>query len=645
MIIHYEKANKAALKDYNQKMHKGDYPYIPVLDHATRFVPVKREVYMGLLDIPLELVVGTVTAARANSFASNFMPLLDKASEFADKWEAVSRWHLQEGINDPIKVYEFMDRFYVLEGNKRVSVLKYFDAVSVPANVYRVVPEYNAEDKAIRTYYEFMHFYDLCGLNVISFSEEGSYKEFVRLLGYSDSERWSEDEILAVRSLYNRFQLALDDLKKKKLPVSTSDALLRLLKLYEYGTLYEDSVTQLKERILHVWDELTVLQEEEAVELKLDPVDTEAGPGPVKQVMQILSPGKNRHKIGFVHDKNPQTSGWTNAHEMGRTHMASVYPELAMESYMDALADGSGETAIRKAITEGCDIIFTTSPKLLEASVKLAVEFPQVHILNCSLNTSYKSVRTYYGRLYEAKFLAGLLAGAMSPDGRIGYVADYPLQGMIANINAFALGVQMVNPRARVKLLWSHLQNGPDFNKELETLSVISQKEMIGVAQSSKDFGLCLIEDGEKKSLAVPIWKWGTYYVKIYENICNGLWKTEEDRRALNYWWGLSAGVVDILMDVNLPAGVKKLTEQIMRNIKHGDLIPFSGILKTADGVMITHDDYTVIEPKEIVAMDWLLENVEGRIPSMSELTEDAKALVRLQGVAGVEDEDTDHRG
>ena len=107
----YDKANKLAVKNYRQKLGRGEYPYLPVLDHITQYASVRREVYLGLMDIPLSLVVGTATEARANAFASNFMPLLERDSEFAIKWDHLCDWHMENGIADPIKVYEFMDRF------------------------------------------------------------------------------------------------------------------------------------------------------------------------------------------------------------------------------------------------------------------------------------------------------------------------------------------------------------------------------------------------------------------------------------------------------------------------------------------------------------------------------------------------------
>lgn len=636
----YDKANKLAVKNYRQKLGRGEYPYLPVLDHITRYTGVKREIYLGLMDIPLELVVGTATEGRANAFASNFMPLLDRKSEFAMKWDSLCDWHLNEGINDPIKVYEFMDRFYVQEGNKRVSVLKYYDAVSVPANVYRIVPEYREDVEQIRIYYEFMKFFDLTGLNLIWFSKEGSYKALIRETGNSDTERWTEEQILALRSLYNRVALSFEE--KKKGDINVSDAMLKLIQIYDYESLCEDSAEQLKEKINKAWEEMLVLGEQETIDLKLDPV--EKNTSAVKQVINIINPAKPRYVIGFVHDKNPRTSGWTNAHELGKAHLENLYPGLQTHSYMDAMEDGKGEAAIRRAVEDGCNIIFTTSPKLLDASVKVAIDCPNVRILNCSLNTSFKTVRTYYGRMYEAKFLAGLVAGAMSPDDKIAYVADYPLFGMISNINAFALGVQMTNPRARISLIWSKLKNGVDWEKELEGISVISQQEMTCSNSRFKDFGLCYLKDGERQGLAIPVWDWGKYYERIFENIRHGVWKSEEETRALNYWWGLSAGVVDTILSLDVPSGVKKLVAQMGENIKRGDFKPFSGILKAQNGVEITHHEYTLISPKDIMTMDWLLENVDGRIPQMSEFQEEAKEVVRVQGVTGVGDEDTGDR-
>ena len=139
----YLKAQKLALRDYREKMLAGQSPFLPVLDDILQNVPVENQIPLGQVDIPLNLLVGTKTTGRTAAFASNFMPLLDLKTEFATKWVNLCLSHLEEGIRDPIRCYEYMGRFYVQEGNKRVSVLKFFDASSILGNVTRVVPQYS----------------------------------------------------------------------------------------------------------------------------------------------------------------------------------------------------------------------------------------------------------------------------------------------------------------------------------------------------------------------------------------------------------------------------------------------------------------------------------------------------------------------
>ena len=132
--------------------------------------------------------------------------------------------------------------------------------------------------------------------------------------------------------------------------------------------------------------------------------------------------------------------------------------KVTTECYENLTRD-LAEKAIADAIQKGCNIIFTTTPEFVQASVQAAIAHPEVKILNCSLNTSHRYIRTYYARMYEAKFLMGAIAGAMAENGQLAYIADYPIFGTIANINAFALGAKMVNPRAQIYLEWSTLKD------------------------------------------------------------------------------------------------------------------------------------------------------------------------------------------
>ena len=153
----YLEALRRGKKEQKKCLTLGRFPYLPVLDEILTQQNILTEQNLGLVQIALDHVVGTSTKGRTYAFAANFMPILDERSEFAYKWEALADAQVNEGIRDPIKVYEFMNRFYVVEGNKRVSVLKYFGADRIAANVIRKIPA-PSEDLDVKLYYEFMKF-------------------------------------------------------------------------------------------------------------------------------------------------------------------------------------------------------------------------------------------------------------------------------------------------------------------------------------------------------------------------------------------------------------------------------------------------------------------------------------------------------
>lgn len=133
---HYQRALRAGQKEQRQHIQCGTSAYLPVLDEILPDYTTAGEVNLGMIEIPMDKVVGTKTKGRTNAFAANFMPLLAVDSEFGFKWRSLCEAHLSDaGIRDPISCYEFLGRFYVQEGNKRVSVLKYFGATAVSANV------------------------------------------------------------------------------------------------------------------------------------------------------------------------------------------------------------------------------------------------------------------------------------------------------------------------------------------------------------------------------------------------------------------------------------------------------------------------------------------------------------------------------
>ena len=295
--------------------------------------------------------------------------------------------------------------------------------------------------------------------------------------------------------------------------------------------------------------------------------------------------------------------------------------------------------AIEQAIADGNEMIFTTSPEFLSASLRVAVNHPEIKILNCSLNASHKYIRTYYGRMYEAKFLIGVLAGVMTDTNKIGYIADYPIFGMTANINAFALGVKMVNPKAKIYLEWSTLKENEhiDLTAKLYSLGAtyISHQDMIIPRKISRQFGLFRVNGETPVNLAFPAWNWGKYYERIIRNVQNGIWNTEEKsdaNKALHYWWGMSADVIDVIWSSAVPDETRHLLDTLRNAIRNYDFNPFDGILHAQQG-LISKDANHTLTPREIISIDWLLDNIIGRIPTANELREDAQNVVRQEGI------------
>ncbi len=625
-LVDYEKAYRMGKKE-------GGTP--AVLDDILkeRNITASGGIPLGLVQIPAEQIVGTKSAARSAAFSKGFYPLLKADTEFAAKWMALYQAHLDEGIREPVKAYEFMNRFYIEEGNKRVSVLKFVGAVSVLGTVTRIIPPHS-EDKETRIYYEFMDFYHLSGVNYIWFSQPGSFAKLQYLLGKRPDEEWSDDDKLDFSSAYTRFSAEFEARGGKKLEVLPGDAFLSFIGLYGYEVIKNMTAAELKEKLAKSWDEFKLLRTEQSLELQMDPADEK---DIKKNIFERLFPiSVPKQKVAFIHEETAETSAWTYAHELGRLHLQQMFSDQVSTACYDNGSEENAEELLEAAVQNGSNLIFTTSPIFLKASLKAAIEHPEVKILNCSLNTSHRHIRTYYGRMYEPKFLMGAIAGALSENGKIGYIANYPIFGMAASINAFALGAKMVNPRAKIYLEWSTLKNH-DVEQSFAQKGIryISGRDMIAPDSANRQFGLYRMGENGPWSLAMPVWHWGKFYEKMIWNIMDGSWKYDDasnETKGLNYWWGMSAGIVDVICSQHLPIGTARLIELLKKTICSGEFNPFSGILYSQQGI-VQKDAGKALSPEDIITMDWLAENVIGSIPQKDALVEKAKAVVSLQGL------------
>ena len=561
----YIKAQRMGKRDYQLRMMKGLPPTLEVLDDILPPKGSYSEVPLGLVQIPMDLIVGTKTGGRSSAFAGNFMPILKDNTEFAIKWALLSTAHVTEGIREPVKAYEYMNKFYILEGNKRVSVMKYYDAVSIPGEVIRIIPP-RTKEKENRIYFEFLDFYEVSKVNYIWFSNTGSFGKLLTVMKKKPDEVWTEEERLLFSSVYSRFLGEYTARGGKELSITPGDAFLSFVTLYGYQAVCDKTMSELKNLVAKSWEEFTLLQSGKEIDLKLAPTEEKK-----TLLSRILSMSSTKLKAAFIYAKTPGTSAWTYAHELGRLHLEQTFPDEVSTVVYENVTLTNIEVCMESAIKSGCNLVFTTSPAFAQASLKAAIAYPDVRILNCSLNTSHRYIRTYYARMHEAKFLMGAIAGAMAENNRLLYLEDYPIYGSVANINAFALGAKMINPRVKVYLEWTSRKRF-DLYELIRNLrpDCISGKDMVIPEEATRSFGIYRQEGDYTQSLAMPLWHWGRFYELLIRTIMDGTWKSDDKapgKKAINYWWGMSAGVVDVICSKNKTSGRPAQTVDHIRAI------------------------------------------------------------------------------
>ena len=239
-------------KEYQHRISHGEKPTLLVLDDILPSKGSYAEIPLGLVQIPLEQIVGTKTNSRCNAFASNFMPILDEGSEFAQKWSDLSTSVEVDGLREPVKAYEYMNQFYIEEGNKRVSVSKYFDGISIPGTVTRLVPK-RTDDKDSKIYYEFLDFYELSKINYIGFTREGSFLKLQELVGKEPLEAWSDDDRMNFYSIFYRFKKEYES-KKTDLTITTGDAFLSFMEVQGYANKCKFYGDEKKKMISKTWE-------------------------------------------------------------------------------------------------------------------------------------------------------------------------------------------------------------------------------------------------------------------------------------------------------------------------------------------------------------------------------------------------------
>jgi len=307
---YYAKARQKGLKACQIAISKNQDPYLPVLEEKLPNLNALDRLSLGIQSVPLDRVVGSVSRGRSFAFANNFMPILEENSEFASKWSALYESVEMEGLRDPAKMLEYMGYYYLIEGNKRVCVMKAVGAEYIEADVTRVIPlpkdtpEYTA-------YTEYCAFSKATGLYDLFLSRPGAYDRLSNLPGVRSGDEWTSDDVLSLRKIYHYFYSAYHTVLQDHPALPCGDAFLRWLLAFGYQDMRDASLLEVEKSIRLMAEEFRIRGD--AVSLVMD----HTGRLPSPSLLQSLF-HPSRIKAAFLYTNPIESSAWNYWHDLGR---------------------------------------------------------------------------------------------------------------------------------------------------------------------------------------------------------------------------------------------------------------------------------------------------------------------------------------
>jgi len=328
-------------------------------------------------------------------------------------------------------------------------------------------------------------------------------------------------------------------------------------------------------------------------------------------------------KAAFVYIGPPGDLGWTYEHDRGRLILEDELGEAVETTYIEDVPEGPDATrVVRQYAQEGWDVIFTTSFGYMEPTHEVAEEFPNVIFEHCSGFMTRENMATYFGRMYQPRYLSGIVAGEMTESNIIGYAAAFPIPEVIRGINAFALGVRSVNPDAEVRVVWTNTWYDPVVEREAaealldEGADIIAQHQDTTEPQkaAAERDALSIGYDSDMADfvgdtvLTSPQWDWGTYYVDTVQDIIDGTWETHQ------FWGGLETGIVKLAeMSPLVPEDVVEQVTSERDRITDTDWDVFCGPINDQDGNEAVADGECMSD-EDMLNMDWFVEGVVGEL-------------------------------
>lgn len=347
-----------------------------------------------------------------------------------------------------------------------------------------------------------------------------------------------------------------------------------------------------------------------------------SSPAEEEVATEASADGGKALKVAFIYVSPVGDAGWTLAHDRARLSLEELpYVETA---YTEAVPEGAeAERTLNQYVRDGYNLIFTTSFGYMDPTINVAKSNPDVTFMHCSGFKTADNVGTYFGRMYQPRYLSGMIAGKMTESNTIGYVAAHPIPEVIRGINAFALGVRSVNPEATVRVVWTQTWYDPAKEREAaESLldvgaDVIAQHQDTPAPQQAAEkrghysigYNSDMTSFAPAAHLTAPVWNWASYYKKVAEQVHDGTWTSGQ------YWGGLEDGIVGLSPYSDLvPQDVRDLVEAKKAEIVAGTWDVFTGPINDQDGNEMVAEGETIPD-QDLLGMTVFVEGVVGQTP------------------------------
>ncbi|MHC1692895.1 MAG: BMP family ABC transporter substrate-binding protein [Sphaerochaetaceae bacterium] len=344
-------------------------------------------------------------------------------------------------------------------------------------------------------------------------------------------------------------------------------------------------------------------------------------------VFPVFSNGQQEKKaesdfaVGFVFTGPIGDNGWTQQHNYGRL---AVEKQLGVRTLYKENVPNTQESAkvMRDMIAQGAKMIFATSFGYMDYMMEVAAEHPEVKFFHAGGYLQTDNAVNYFGRMYQARYLSGIVAGMKTQTKKLGFVAAFEIPEVVRGINAFTLGARSVDPSITVEVIWTHNWNDPPREKEAANAlidngcDVIAQHQTapanLQAAEARGVWGVGYHADmnnaAPEACLTSPYWNWEPYYVREVKAVMDGTWK------AVNYWGGMEDDTVRLAaLGKNAPAGAAEAVAKAKDAIIGGRLEVFAGPLKDNTGKLMVPAGSKMTDG-ELLSMAWLVEGVIGSI-------------------------------